>query len=110
MNVSCKSVLQTRHGLHGPGFESQQRQGIFLFLKTGQTYCGGPPTLLFIRNQVPYPALKQPWREVDPSPPPNAEVKHEWSYTSTSLHAFMELTGTNLLLPLLTYSMEQSPS
>lgn len=26
-------------------------------------------------------------------PPPTAEVKHEWSYTSTSLHVFMELTG-----------------
>jgi hypothetical protein len=26
--------------------------------------------------------VKQQWREVEHSPPPNAEVKNDWSYTS----------------------------
>jgi len=34
--------------------------------------------------------IKQSEREADCSPPPNsAEVKNEWSCTSTALHAFM---------------------
>jgi hypothetical protein len=35
--------------------------------------------------------VKRPGREADHSPPPSAEVKNAWSYTSTSLYAFMAL-------------------
>ena len=32
-------------------------------------------------------------RDVDHSPPSNAEVRNEWSYTSAPLYAFLEWTG-----------------
>jgi hypothetical protein len=63
-----------RVGWSGVLVPTETMDFFFLFSKTGQTYCGGPPTLLFIRYQVSYPAIKQPWRKVGPSPPPNAEV------------------------------------
>jgi len=31
------------------------------------------------------PGVKRPGREADHSPPPSAEVKNAWSYTSTPL-------------------------
>jgi hypothetical protein len=34
--------------------------------------------------------VNQPGRESDHTPPSNYEVKNEWRYTSTPLHAFME--------------------
>jgi hypothetical protein len=39
-----------------------------------------------------------PVGEVDHSPPSNAEVKNEWSSTSSPLYAFMVWTGTTILL------------
>jgi len=33
-------------------------------------------------------------RDVDHTPPSNAEVRNEWSYTSAPLYAFLEWTGT----------------
>jgi hypothetical protein len=35
------------------------------------------------------PGVKQPWREVDHSPPSSAEVKNAWSYTSALPYVFM---------------------
>jgi hypothetical protein len=36
-----------------------------------------------------FPGIKQPGREADHSPPSSAEVKKEWSYTSTAPFVFM---------------------
>jgi hypothetical protein len=36
-----------------------------------------------------FSGVKRPGREADHSPPPNAEVKNEWSYTSLPHYAFM---------------------
>jgi hypothetical protein len=39
-----------------------------------------------------FPGIKRPGCEVDHSPPSNAEIKNEWSYTSAPLYAFMAWT------------------
>jgi hypothetical protein len=36
------------------------------------------------------PGVKRPEREADHSPPPSAEVKKMWFYTSTPLYVFMD--------------------
>jgi hypothetical protein len=63
-----------------------------------------PPTLG--PNQPPMqavprslPGLKRPGREIDPSILSSADVENEWSYTCTSLYAFIVRTGTKLHLP-----------
>jgi hypothetical protein len=38
---------------------------------------------------VPSPGVKRPGREADHSPPPTADVKNAWSYTSTPKHVCM---------------------
>jgi hypothetical protein len=42
----------------------------------------GPETL-YNAYQVSFPKVNCPERGVDYSPPSSADVKHEWSYTST---------------------------
>lgn len=102
MNVGFKSVLQPATSWMARGSIPDREKGFFSSRKPARpTVAVSTPTpLLYIPYQVSYPAIKQPLRGADRSPPPNAEVKHEWSYTSTFLHAFMELKGTTLLLPL----------
>ena len=51
-----------------------------------------------------------PWtmwvgREVDHSPPPSAEYKHEWNYTSAPPHIFMAWGGTTLCLLLFEFKI-----
>jgi len=40
-----------------------------------------------------YPGDKAAGRDTKHLPPPNAKVKNEWSYTSTTLSVFMVWTG-----------------
>ena len=40
--------------------------------------------------------VSRPWREVNYSPPSNAEVENEWSYASIPLYASLEWTVTTL--------------
>jgi hypothetical protein len=42
----------------------------------------GPPNLLFIGYRGSFLGVQWLGREVDHSPPPDAEVKNEWSYTT----------------------------
>jgi len=35
------------------------------------------------------PAVKQPWREADHSPPSSAKVKNAWSYTSRHMSSWL---------------------
>jgi hypothetical protein len=43
----------------------------------------GQTSLLFNGNRGAFLGIKRPGREVDHSSPSRAEVKNEWSYTST---------------------------
>ena len=62
----------------------------------------GPPNLQFHGYRSSFQDLKQPWRYADFSPPSIAEVKNNWSYTSTPLCAFKAWTGTTVPSPYLT--------
>ena len=44
----------------------------------------GPLTLLLNGCRRSFPVIKRPWREADHSTPPRAELKDEWSYTTTA--------------------------
>jgi hypothetical protein len=56
-----------------------------------------PRILLFNDYRGWFPGVKRPERDVDHSSPPSAEVKNEWSYTSTPIYSFTEWTRTTLL-------------
>jgi len=44
---------------------------------------------------VNFPEIKQPGRDVDNTPPSSAEIKNEWSYTSTPLICHHGADGDN---------------
>jgi hypothetical protein len=46
-------------------------------------WCRGPPSILFNGSQGYFPFLKWLRYELNHTPPSVAEVKNEWSYTST---------------------------
>jgi hypothetical protein len=52
--------------------------------------CSGAhqPPIQWVPGALPL-GVKRPGRETDHSPPSSAEVKNEWSYTSTPQYAFM---------------------
>jgi hypothetical protein len=54
-----------------------------------QNGSGSHPTSYPMGTRGSFPGLKRPRREADHSPPYSAEVKNEWSYTSTPQYAFM---------------------
>jgi hypothetical protein len=54
------------------------------------------PSLLFNAYMGSFPVVKRPGPEVNYPPPSSAEVKNEWSYTSTLLYAFMAWTRKTL--------------
>jgi len=56
----------------------------------------GPPCLLFNGYRGSSPDVKRPGCEFDHSPPPSAEIKNGWIYTSPPLYVVMARTGTNL--------------
>jgi hypothetical protein len=66
-----------------PGFDSRRRLGIFLFNTASRTALElTKPLTGWVPRAVP---LEVKWAgcEADHSPPSSAEVKDEWSYTST---------------------------
>jgi len=71
------------------GFNSRQRQGLFLFATAsrpapGPTQPPGNGYREFLPRQV-----KRPGREADLSPPSSAEVDNKWNYNSTSQYVFI---------------------
>jgi hypothetical protein len=64
------------------GFYSWQEPEIFLFSELSDRLWG-PPSLLFSRYRSSFAGVKWPGLEVDHCPPSSAEVKNEWSYTSS---------------------------
>ena len=47
-------------------------------------------------NQRSFPGIQRPGREVNHSPSPSAEVKNEWSYTSTTPICFHGVNTKNV--------------
>jgi hypothetical protein len=90
------------------GFDSLRGLGIFLFT-TASISALGPtqPPIQGIPEALSL-GVKRPGRKADHSPPPSAEVKNAWSYTSNlpiRLHGavFKFSTGTTLPLPFYIY-------
>ena len=60
-----------------------------------------PSSLQFSDYQASFPGVKRPELEVDHCPPPSAEVKNEWSYTSACTVFLYGVEGEYLIiLPL----------
>ena len=60
------------------------RYGVRLSLiLNDQTGHGGPPRLQFNGYWHYFPGIKRSGREGNHSPPSTAQIKNEWSYTST---------------------------
>jgi hypothetical protein len=82
-------------------FFSRQQQEIFVFSKTSKPAL--KPTHLptpWVSGAVS-PGVKRPRREVNNSPPSNAEDRNEWSYTSDPpicLHGVDEVNFTVVFL------------
>jgi hypothetical protein len=71
------------YGLNDLGFESRQAQKIYLFTKTLRLVLGPTqPPIQWVPGTFP-PEVKRKMCEADHSPSFNADVKNEWSYTST---------------------------
>ena len=65
------------------GLDFWQEQKTFLFPKTSRPGLGPHPVSYAVDNGI-FPLLvKLLQHEADYSPPPSAEIKNEWSYTST---------------------------
>jgi hypothetical protein len=71
------SVLRLSCGLDLPLFGSRWDQPIFRFSKISKT------ALLFKGYRCSFLGVKRHRHDVDNSSPPSADVKNEWSYTST---------------------------
>jgi hypothetical protein len=77
------------HGLDNRGFESRQELGIFLFTTASRPALWPTQPTIQCVSGARCLGVKRPGREADHSPPPSAEVKFAWSYTSTPQYAFM---------------------
>jgi hypothetical protein len=73
----CKFVQWIAYGLEEQELESRNKEASFLFSKTSR------PTLGPTEPHIQLVPELFPWRDVDHSIPPSAEVKNEWSYTPT---------------------------
>jgi hypothetical protein len=70
-------------------FDSRRGLGIFLFTTVSRTALGATqPPIQWVPRALSL-GVKRLGREADHSPPSSAEVKNEWSYTSTPRYIFM---------------------
>ena len=69
---------------------------IFSLLQTAHTGSTAHTVLLVNGYWGSLPVVKWPVREVYHSSTSRAEIKNEWSYTSTPLYAFIVWTGKTL--------------
>jgi len=87
IGLSPDGVLDMVTRLCDPKFESRQEQESFLFYRTSGTILG-PLSVFHSMGTGLLSRGKRLVREVDYSLPFRAEVKIEWSYTSTASLAF----------------------
>ena len=69
----------------------------------------GPPSLLFNGYRDSLPGVVRPGREADHSPSPSAEVKNEWSYTSSTFIAWTRTGSSYTFFPLRTGYTPRQP-
>jgi hypothetical protein len=86
-----RDLLLTAHvtGLGRSEFESRQWQGFFLHVTSSRLPLGLHPASYPMDGGVLFSGIRRPGRKADHSPPPSAEVKNAWSYTSTHTYVFM---------------------
>jgi len=78
---SVSIVTRLQAGI--PGFDSWLGQGILLLATTSRPVLGTTqPPIQWVQGALS-PGVKRSRREADHSPPPSAELKNTWSYTST---------------------------
>jgi hypothetical protein len=71
------------------GFDSRRGLGIFLFATVSRQALGPTqPAIQWVPGALSL-GVKRPGYEPDHTPPSSAEVKNEWSYTSTPQYVFM---------------------
>ena len=61
--------------------------------RSPQTGCGSRPVSFAGDSRTSCPRIKRPGCRAGCSPPSSAEIKNEWSHTSTPSNAFMTCTG-----------------
>ena len=66
---------------------------LFLFSKWFRPHSGPSKTLIKLVPEFLSPVIKRTRWEVDHSTPCSAQVKNEWSFTSTSLICFLDIDG-----------------
>jgi hypothetical protein len=77
-----REVIVLGYRLDDQRFRSQQGLGIFLFATTSRPVLGpSQPPIQWVPGTL-FLGLKQSRHEADHSPPPSAEIKNAWSYTS----------------------------
>jgi hypothetical protein len=82
--------IATGYGLDGPGIESRWGARFFAHVQTGPEAHPASYTM----GTGSFPGVKRPGRGADHPPPSSAEVKKEYSYTSTHpLGQFRPATG-----------------
>jgi hypothetical protein len=88
------------------GFDSRQGLEIFPFTTAYRTALGSTqPPIQWVPGALSL-GVKRPGSEADHSPPSSAEVKNEWSYTSTPpirLHGVVLCYSTGSTLPYFTF-------
>jgi hypothetical protein len=67
----------------------------FSLLQNAENGCGAHPSFYSMGTGF-FPGLKRPGSEVDQSPPYSAEVKNEWSYTSSPPISFHDVDREKL--------------
>ena len=96
-----QSVQRTDCELGGPGVRFLVTDRHVYFLQILSVYLRGPPSLLFNRYWDPFLGIKRSGRDSDHSPPPNVEVKNEWSYTSIPLICLCDIDRDKLAFTFL---------
>jgi hypothetical protein len=79
LQILCEPGMATGYGLDGSEIESRSGARFFAHV---QTDPGAHPAFCTMGTWS-FSGVKRPGRGADHPPPSSAEVKNEWSYTST---------------------------